>query len=57
MSNQFSPQSSPLHPALERSSTKYRGFRRTIRCLTIDSVVARHAIDGLHPVQLRSLCL
>ena len=35
---------------------KYRGFRRTLRYLTIGTVVVRLAVDGPHPVQLRPIC-
>ena len=38
-------------------SCKYRGFWRTLRCLTLDPVVAQPTVDRRPPVQLRSLCL
>src|SRR5271157_3531483 len=36
---------------------KYRGFSRPLRYLAIDTAVARPGDDGLHPVQLRPICL
>ena len=45
------------HPIRERCSAKYRGFCRVVRCLTIDSLVARPVEDGPRPVQFRPLCL
>jgi hypothetical protein len=51
----------PPHPSdaitlLTRGSDKYRGFRRTLRCLAIHSTVARPRGDGRDPVHLRPLC-
>jgi hypothetical protein len=43
-------------PAIERLHTKYRGFRRMLRCLTMDPAVARLAVGGPRPVQFRPLC-
>jgi len=37
--------------------SKYRGVCRPLRCLTMDTSVARPAIDGSHPVQFRPICL
>src|SRR5271168_2538194 len=50
---------SPPTPSrdLEVVLDKYRGFRRPLRYLAIDTAVARPADDGLHPVQLRPICL
>jgi hypothetical protein len=47
-----------LYPisVLESLVAKYRGFRRVLRCLTIDPAVARPTVDGPCPVQFRSLC-
>ena len=42
---------------LEVVLDKYRGFRRPLRYLAINTAVARPAVDGLHPVQLRPICL
>jgi hypothetical protein len=44
------------HPIREMCRCKYRGFRRMIRYLTIDSLVARPVEDGPRPVQFRPLC-
>jgi len=41
----------------EASFHKYRGVCRSLRCLAIDTAVARLAVDGLHPAQLRPICL
>jgi hypothetical protein len=35
---------------------KFRGFRRPLRYLVIDTVVARPAINGSHSVQFRPIC-
>jgi hypothetical protein len=35
---------------------KFRGFRRSLRYLVIDTVVARPAINGPHSVQFRPIC-
>jgi len=35
----------------------FRGFLRSLRCLAIGTAVARPAVDGPHPVQLRPICL
>ena len=50
---------SPPTPSrdLEVVLDKYRGFRRPLRYLAINTAVARPADDGLHPVQLRPICL
>ena len=42
---------------LEVVLDKYRGFSRPLRYLAIDTAVARPGDDGLHPVQLRPICL
>jgi hypothetical protein len=42
---------------LEASFHKYRGVSRSLRCLAIGTAVARPAVDGLHPAQLRPICL
>jgi hypothetical protein len=42
---------------LEVLLDKYRGFSRPLRYLAIDTAVARPGDDGLHPVQLRPICL
>jgi hypothetical protein len=41
----------------EASFHKYRGVSRSLRCLAIDTAVARPAVDGPHPAQLRPICL
>jgi len=41
----------------EASFHKYRGVSRSLRCLAIGTAVARPAVDGLHPAQLRPICL
>lgn len=33
---------------------KYRGFRRSLRCLVIDTAVVRPASGGSHPVHLKA---
>jgi hypothetical protein len=50
---------SPPTPSrdLEVVLDKYRGFSRPLRYLAIDTAVARPGDDGLHPVQLRPICL
>jgi len=35
---------------------KFRGFRRPLRYLVIDTSVARPAVNGPHPVQFRPIC-
>lgn len=35
---------------------KYRGFQHSLRCLTIDTAVARPTADGPYPFHLRSIC-
>jgi len=35
---------------------KFRGFRHPLRCLVIDTAVARPAVNGPHPVQFRPIC-
>jgi hypothetical protein len=42
---------------LEASFHKYRGVSRSLRCLAIDTAVARPAVDGLPPAQLGPICL
>jgi len=51
------PQSSRCHSTIERCRVVYRGFRRMLRCLTLDAAVARPAVNGSHPVQFGPLCL
>ena len=34
-----------------------RGFGRSLRCLAIGTAVARRAVNGPHPIQLRPICL
>jgi hypothetical protein len=46
----------PSHQ-LEAVHDKYRGFRRALRCLAIDTAVAWPADNGPHPVHLRPICL
>ena len=49
---------SPSTPFRHRGvCSKYRGFRRTLRCLTLDPVVARLVESGPRPVRFRLLCL
>ena len=43
-------------PSLRVVSCKYRGFLRMLRCLAIDSAVARPVVNGPRPVQFRPLC-
>jgi hypothetical protein len=46
-SNQITPHCLQRHSATTRLCTaKYRGFRRMLRCLTIDTTVARPAMNG-----------
>jgi hypothetical protein len=40
----------------EADVDKFRGFRRPLRYLVIDTTVARPAANGPHPVQFRPIC-
>jgi hypothetical protein len=55
--NRIAPQSPHAIPSLRVGCAQYRGFRRTFRCLTIDTVVARLVENGPRPVLFRLLCL
>ena len=48
--------SPPPSRYVETGFRKYRGFQRPLRYLAIDTMVARPAADGPHPVQLRPIC-
>src|SRR5437016_4141015 len=56
-SNRITPLAFDAIPLLRGCAAKYRGFPRMLRCLTIDSAVARPAMNGSCPVQFRPLCL
>jgi hypothetical protein len=40
----------------EADVDKFRGFRRPLRYLVIDTLVARPAVNGPHSVQFRPIC-
>lgn len=40
----------------EAGIDKFRGFHRSLRRLVIDTLVARPAVNGPHPVQFRPIC-
>lgn len=55
--NRIAPHSVHAIPSLRVGCAKYRGFRSTLRCLTLDPVVARLMGSGPRPVLFRLLCL
>ncbi len=55
--HRIAPRLPPRHSVIEGVCSKYRGFRRTLRCLTLDPVVARLVESGPRPVRFRLLCL
>ena len=44
------------HHIEEADVDKFRGFRRSLRYLVIDTAVARPAVNGPHSVQFRPIC-
>jgi hypothetical protein len=56
-SNRITPHSLNAIPLLRGCRIKYRGFPRMLCCLTMNSAVARPAMNGSRPVHFRPLCL